>query len=295
MSLPIAIVDAFTERPFGGNPAAVCILDEPLADEWMRAIACEMNQAETAFVHPLGGPEDQPLWGLRWFTPTTEVELCGHATLAAAHHLITDLGVDAPEIRFITLAGVLTARVDGDGWIELDFPADVASEAEPPPALLAALGNPELVTAARGSRDWLLETVDADAVRNLEPDPRALLALRDTDVPRGVIVTAVGEGLYDFVSRYFAPASGIDEDAVTGSAHTTAGPFWAARFGKSALLARQLSPRGGAVRVTIVDDRVLLGGQAVTVLRGELGGDVLGQRLARRLASEGTPPDCSSS
>lgn len=291
MSLPVVLVDAFTDRPFGGNPAAVCVLDEPLADEWMRAIAAELNQAETAFLHPLDATGDEPLWGLRWFTPTTEVELCGHATLAAAHHLIADLGVDTPELRFLTLSGLLTARVDGDGWIELDFPADTAIEAEPSPALLEALGNPEIVSAARSSKNWLLETVDADAVRSVQPDVRALLALRDTDVPHGVIVTAVGEGLYDFVSRFFAPAAGIDEDAVTGSAHTTLGPFWAERVGKPDLLARQLSARGGAVRVTVAGDRVLLGGQAVTVLRGELGGDVLAQRVARRLASEAVPAE----
>jgi PhzF family phenazine biosynthesis protein len=291
VSLPVVLVDAFTERPFGGNPAAVCVLAEPIAEDWMRAIAAELNQAETAFLHPLESPGEEPLWGMRWFTPTAEVELCGHATLAAAHHLIADLGIDAPEIRFLTLSGLLTARVDGDGWIELDFPADPPVEAEPSSALLEALGNPEIVSAARGSRNWLLETVDADAVRRLHADPRALLDLRDTEVPHGVIVTSVGEGLYDLVSRYFAPAMGIDEDAVTGSAHTTLGPFWAERLGKADLLARQLSSRGGAVRVTVAGERVLLGGQAVTVLRGELGGDVLAQRVARRLASESVPAD----
>jgi len=283
MTLPVVIVDAFTERPFGGNPAAICVLAEPLGENWMQAIAAELNQAETAYLHPLDDVEGVPTWGLRWFTPTTEVELCGHATLAAAHHLVTDLGVEAQLLRFVTLSGVLTARVGGDSWIEIDLPADVPVETAAPSALIAALGNPQVVTTARGRTNWLVETIAADVVRDLEPDMRALLALRDTEVPAGVIVTSVGEGLHDFVSRFFAPAIGIDEDSVTGAAHTTLGPFWAARFDKTDLLGRQLSPRGGVVRVNVADDRVLLAGQAVTVLRAEFGGDVLAERVALRL------------
>ncbi|MCU0310230.1 MAG: PhzF family phenazine biosynthesis protein [Acidimicrobiales bacterium] len=286
MSLPVVLVDAFTERPFGGNPAAVCVLDEPLAEEWMQAIAAELNQTETAFLHRITDGDDDPTWAMRWFTPTTEVELGGHASLAAAHHLVTDLGVDAPRLRFVTLSGVLVAQVGHDGWIEIGFPADPPVETEPPPGLLAALGHPEVVTVARGREDWLVETDSADTVRALRPDHRALAALKDDDVPHGVIVTAVGEGLYDMVSRYFAPAIGVDEGAVTGSSHTTLGPFWAERFAKSDLLARQLSTRGGAVRVTVVEDRVLLAGQAVTVVRGEVGGDVLAERIAVRLVTD---------
>jgi PhzF family phenazine biosynthesis protein len=287
MSLPIVIVDAFTERPFGGNPAAVCVLDEPMDEGWMQAIASEVHLSETAFLHRVDDVDDGPTWRLRWFTPTREVELCGHATLAAAHHLVTDLGADAPVLRFVTLSGVLTARIGGDGWIELDFPADPPVEAQAPPGLVEALGLSEVVTVARGRGNWMLETVAPDLVADLRPDFRALADLRETDVPHGVIVTSVGEGLYDFVSRFFAPAVGIDEDPVTGSAHTTLGPFWAERLGKSNLLARQRSSRGGVVRVVVKDERVLLGGQAVTVMRGELGGDVLGARVARRLVCDG--------
>lgn len=287
MSLPIVLVDAFTERPFGGNPAAICVLEEPTGEHWMQLVAAELNQAETAFLFPVEADVDGPTWGLRWFTPTKEVELCGHATLAAAHHLVTDLGVDGGVMHFVTLSGVLTARVGSDGWIELDFPADEPVEAEPPDGLVDALGGLEVVSAAQGRGNWMLETVAADAVRDVTPDMRALLALRDV-VPHGVIVTSIGEGLYDFVSRYFAPAVGVDEDAVTGSAHTTLGPFWAERLGKSELLARQLSARGGVVRVTVHDGRVLLGGQAVTVFRGEFGGDVLAERVAKRMGADST-------
>jgi PhzF family phenazine biosynthesis protein len=282
VSLPIVLVDAFTNRPFGGNPAAVCVLANATEDLWMQAVATELNQSDTAFLHPVES-DDGPTWGLRWFTPQREVELCGHATLAAAHHLVADLGVDAPTLRFITLSGVLTASITSDGWIELDFPADPPVEATPPPTLIEALGDPEIVSAALGRGNWLIETTALEVVRDLRPDHRALLELRESDVPLGVIVTAVGEGLYDFVSRYFAPAAGIDEDAVTGSAHTTLGPFWAERLGKTEFLAKQISTRGGVIRVDVRGDRVLLGGQAVTVFRGELGGDVLAERMARRL------------
>lgn len=283
MSLPIVLVDAFTDRPFAGNPAAICVVEGPSAEVWMQAVAAELGHSAMAFLERLDDEGDVPTWKLRWFTPTHEMELCGHATLAAAHHLTTDLAVDAPLLRFVTLSGVLTARLGGDGWIELDFPADEPVAAEPPPALIAALGSPEVVSAARGRGNWILETIAADVVRDLSPDLWALAALRDAEVPAGVIVTSVGEGLYDIVSRYFAPALGIDEDAVTGSAHATLGPFWAQRLGRTELLARQLSARGGVLRVTVAGDRVLLGGQAVTVLRGELGGDVLAERLAKRL------------
>jgi PhzF family phenazine biosynthesis protein len=277
---PFALVDAFTtSRAFSGNPAGVVMLDELVDNAWMQGVANELAQAETAFLAPSG----DGAFRLRWFTPVAEVALCGHATLAAAHHLVADLGVDAPTLRFITLSGVLTASITSDGWIELDFPADPPVEATPPPTLIEALGDPEIVSAALGRGNWLIETTALEVVRDLRPDHRALLELRESDVPLGVIVTAVGEGLYDFVSRYFAPAAGIDEDAVTGSAHTTLGPFWAERLGKTEFLAKQISTRGGVIRVDVRGDRVLLGGQAVTVFRGELGGDVLAERMARRL------------
>lgn len=287
MSLPVVIVDAFTDRPFGGNPAAVCVVPEPLDEVWMQAIAAEMHLSETAFLHQVDDVDGGPAWRLRWFTPTREIELCGHATLAAAHHLVSDVGVDAPLMRFVTLSGLLTARVGSDGWIEIDVPSDPPVEAEAPPGLLEALGVREVVSVARGRGNWVIETVDPDLVAQLSPDLRALVALRDTDVPHGVIVTSVGEGLYDFVSRYFAPAVGIDEDPVTGSAHATLGPYWSDRLGKADLLARQRSARGGVVRVVVSGDRVTLGGQAVTVMRGEFGGDVLGARVAKRLVCDG--------
>ncbi len=286
MSLPIVLVDAFTERPFGGNPAMVCVTDEPLADEWMHALAGELGQGAMAFLHRLGDEAGEPTWSLRRFSATGELELCGHATLAATHHLVNDLGIDAPRLHFVTLLGVLTAQVGSDGWIELDFPADPPVEAPAPDGLVAALGDPEVVTVARGRNDWLIELDAAEAVRQLHPDHRALAALAAHDVPQGVIVTAVGEGLHDMVSRYFAPAIGIDEDAATGSSHTTLGPFWAERLAKTTLLGRQLSARGGVLRVEVVGDRVRLAGQAVTVMRGEIGGDILAQRMAMRLATE---------
>ena len=286
MSLPIALVDAFTDRPFGGNPAMVCVTDEPLADEWMHALAGELGQDAMAFLHRLSDEAGEPTWSLRRFGSTGELELCGHATLAAAHHLVNDLGIDAPRLHFVTLLGVLTAQLGNDGWIELDFLADPPVETAAPDGLVAALGDPEVVNVARGRNDWLVELDAAESVRELRPDHRALAALADQDVPQGVIVTAIGEGLHDMVSRYFAPAVGIDEDAVTGSSHTTLGPFWAERLAKTDLLGRQLSTRGGVVRVDVVGDRVRLAGQAVTVMRGEIGGDLLAQRMAMRLVSD---------
>jgi len=285
MGLPYAQVDAFTDRPFAGNPAAICLLDGPADPAWMQSVAAEVNQSETAFLEPLadGAVEgDGPAWRLRWFTPVCEVELCGHATLAAAHHLLTDHGVDPGRspLRFVSLSGVLTARPTGGGWIELDFPVDQPVEAEPPAGLLDALGVPSALTVARGRTDWLVEVPSSDDVRGATPDLVALGRL--PEVGRGVILTAVGDGLHDVVSRFFAPRAGIPEDPVTGSAHTTLAPFWAERLGKTDLLAHQASARGGLVKVTLRGDRVLLGGQAVTVLRGELDDDLLLALCSRR-------------
>jgi predicted PhzF superfamily epimerase YddE/YHI9 len=254
-------VDAFTDRPFAGNPAAVCLLPEPRDEHWMQDVAREMNLSETAFLHPEDGG-----YRLRWFTPAVEVELCGHATLASAHVLWESGRLPAGETaRFHTLSGLLTAQRAGE-WIELDFPARVAEETAPPEGLAEAAGaEPRFV--ARSRYDYLLELASEGAVRSADPDFRRLAALK----VRGVIITArASEGPYDIVSRFFAPGSGVDEDPVTGSAHCTLGPFWASRLGKRELLAYQASARGGVVRVRVEEDRVKLGGQAVTVLQGRL-------------------------
>lgn len=262
MSLDLYQVDAFTDRPFGGNPAAVCLLVEPREAEWMQLVAREMNLSETAFLHP----ESSGGWRLRWFTPAVEVELCGHATLASAHVLWESgrLGPEEPA-RFHTLSGVLTAE-RREGGIELDFPARPAAEAELPPGLAEALGiEPRFV--GRSRYDYLLEAPSEEAVRAAVPNH----ALLRTLPVRGVILTAAAaSGPYDFVSRFFAPGAGVDEDPVTGSAHCTLGPFWAGRLGRSSFLAWQASARGGAVQVRVEGERVMLGGRAVTVLRGRL-------------------------
>lgn len=261
MSLPLVHVDAFTATPFAGNPAAVCVLDAPREAPWMQAVAAEMNLPETAFVVAQADG-----FGLRWFTPTVEVDLCGHATLASAHALWEDGRLPlAAAARFHTKSGLLTATRRGD-WIELDFPAEPAAAAEPPAALPAALGVPARWTG-RNRLDWLVEVDSAATVRRLTPDLGRL-----AEVPgRGVIVTAPGDdGRHDFVSRFFAPRAGIPEDPVTGSAHCCLGPFWAARLGRAELTGYQASRRGGTVRVRVAGARTLLAGQAVTVFRGAL-------------------------
>ena len=261
MAVPLIHVDAFTDRPFGGNPAAVCILSEPRDEGWMGQVAQEMNLPETAFLSPLGDG-----YSLRWFTPTVEVDLCGHATLASAHVLweLELLPRDTPA-RFHTRSGLLVARQAGD-WIELDFPATPDEPAASPTGLAEALGvTPRYV--GRSRFDYLVEVDTEVTVRALQPD---LSALRSIDA-RGVIVTAQATaGNYDFVSRFFAPSTGIDEDPATGSAHCCLGPFWSARLGKAELVAYQASPRGGVLRVRVGRSGVTLSGQAVTVLRGEL-------------------------
>jgi PhzF family phenazine biosynthesis protein len=264
-TLDLYQIDAFTDRPFAGNPAAVCFLPGPAEERWMQDVAREMNLSETAFLHPEDGA-----YRLRWFTPAVEVELCGHATLASAHALWETgrLGI-GETARFQTLSGLLTADRSGD-WIELDFPARIAEPVEPPPGLLEALlkgTNARPVFVGKSRYDYFLELPDEDAVRATAPD---FAALRSLPV-RGIIVTARGtSNPFDFVSRFFAPGSGVDEDPVTGSAHCTLAPYWTARFGRDELLAYQASARGGVVRVRVVGDRVRLGGQAVTVLQGGL-------------------------
>jgi len=262
MSTTIYQVDAFTDTPFAGNPAAVCLLDEPRDDEWMQAVAAEMNLSETAFLLPADDG-----WSLQWFTPSVEVDLCGHATLASAHAL-WEAGRLPPreQARFHTRSGLLTA-VRKEGWIEMDFPAQpVEGRLDPPPELAGALGAEPVGLHAAG---WthLAEMADELAVRSLSPDFAALKA----GLCGSVIVTAAsGSPGIDFVSRFFAPVIGIDEDPVTGAAHCVLGPFWGQRLGEEQMVGRQVSARGGTVKVALAGERVKLSGQAVTVLTGEL-------------------------
>jgi predicted PhzF superfamily epimerase YddE/YHI9 len=254
-------VDAFTNRPFGGNPAAVCWLEHPADDRWMQSVAAEMNLSETAFVRPL-----EHDYELRWYTPTVEVDLCGHATLATAHALWHSKLVPPDEpLRFQTRSGRLTCRRDGR-FIELDFPASIPVEAPPPPGLLEAMGVRPLF-AARTQFDFLIALESEEAVRNVRPD-----YVRLGEIPvRGVIVTAPSaDPQFDFASRFFAPAVGVNEDPVCGSAHCALAPYWAGRLGRRDLLAHQVSAREGVLRLKWRDDRVLLGGEAVTVWQGEL-------------------------
>ncbi len=261
MGEKITQVDAFTDTPFTGNPAAVCILDAPADARWMQAVAREMNLSETAFLY-----RQADGYHLRWFTPTVEVDLCGHATLASAH-VLWEQGHLAPHetARFQTRGGLLTAERQGP-WIQLDFPAEREQPATAPPDLAKALSvTPQYIGKNRW--DYLVQVDSAETVRALKPD----LALLATIPMRGVIVTSRADSrVYDFVSRFFAPGSGIDEDPVTGSAHCCLGPFWKTRLNKDEMLAHQVSPRGGVVRVRVKDTRVLLGGQAITIWRGEL-------------------------
>lgn len=262
MPLTITQVDAFTGEPFGGNPAAVCLLPAPADASWMQGVAREMNLSETAFLVR----SDDGAFDLRWFTPAVEVDLCGHATLASAHVLWEQhhLAPDAPAV-FHTRSGRLSA-VLRDGWVEMDFPAEPDEPAALPDGLADALGT-EPTYVGRNRFDYLLE-VDAEAtVRRLAPDFRRL---REIDA-RGVIVTARAEtDGFDFVSRYFAPHAGIDEDPVTGSTHCCLGPYWQRRLGRNTFTAWQASERGGLVKVAVRGERVTLSGQAVTILRGEL-------------------------
>ncbi|TCO79752.1 PhzF family phenazine biosynthesis protein [Plasticicumulans lactativorans] len=257
MPLELFQIDAFSARPFGGNPAAVVPLDAWLPDATLQAIAAENNLSETAFCVPAGAA-----WQLRWFTPTVEVELCGHATLATAHALYTHLGYSGAEALFDTRSGRLSVRRCADGRLELDLPARAAQPFAAPPALAAALGAVPQASLDAGA--WLAVFADAAEVRALVPDLRALARLPCD----GVIVTAAGSGAVDFVSRYFAPHAGIDEDPVTGSAHAVLTPYWAARLGRGRLSARQVSARGGELDCELDGARVRLRGHAVTYLRG---------------------------
>jgi PhzF family phenazine biosynthesis protein len=261
VSIPIYQVDSFTDRAFHGNPAGVCFPPDPRDEAWMQAVAKEMNLSETAFIRP-----EADGYGLRWFTPAVEVDLCGHATLATAHVLWEsgrlELGRQA---RFHTRSGLLTAEQRGPE-IELDFPASVTEPTTLLPWLGEALGV-EPLYIGKTRFDYLVEVGSEEIVRGLRPDVSRLKALS----VRGVIVTSAAAAPgYDFVSRFFAPGAGIDEDPVTGSAHCALGPFWGDRLGKKEMIAFQASERGGTIRVRLDGSRVRLGGQAVTVIRGEL-------------------------
>lgn len=261
MGQPIVQVDAFTDRPFAGNPAAVCILPGPKSEHWMQQVAREMNLSETAFL-----VRQDDGYHLRWFTPAVEVDLCGHATLASAHVLWEAGHLEPGEpARFYTRSGLLTAERKGH-LIELNFPATPAVPMTAPSDLTAALGIVP-VYVGKNRFDYLVEVESEEIVRSMRPD---FGQLREFGV-RGVIVTSRSSTPgYDFVSRFFAPGAGIDEDPVTGSAHCCLGPFWSSRLGKDAFVAYQASERGGVVHVRVAGERVYLGGQAVTVLRGEL-------------------------
>jgi predicted PhzF superfamily epimerase YddE/YHI9 len=254
--VPICVVDSFTDTPFGGNPAAVCFLERPGPEAWMRSVAAEMNLPATAFAVPRADGDHD----LRWFTPAAEIDLCGHGTLATAHVL-------GGAARFHTRGGVLTCTAGTDGAIEMDFPVLRPELCATPDGLSEALRTTDIELTATSKFDHLVVLSSAKTVRTVEPDHRALVAFGG----RGFIVTARGDrdGI-DCVSRYFAPAFGLDEDAVTGSAHCVLAPFWAERIGRSELVGEQASRRGGIVRMRLEGDRVTLAGRAVTVWEGSL-------------------------
>jgi PhzF family phenazine biosynthesis protein len=259
----ITQVDSFTDKPFAGNPAGVCILEKSRDERWMRNVAREMNLAETAFLQP----RNDGAFDLRWFTPAVEVDLCGHATLASAHVLweTEQLSTDDPA-RFHTRSGLLTCK-RRNAWIEMDFPATPPKAVDRPVGLFEALGVAGARFVGRSRFDAFVELEDEATLRAIRPDMGKLNRVE----ARGVIVTArASTKPYDFVSRFFAPQSGVDEDPVTGSAHCALAPYWHEKLRKDDMLAYQASPRGGTVRVVPQGDRVLLYGQAVTVLRCEL-------------------------
>ncbi|NPV86960.1 MAG: PhzF family phenazine biosynthesis protein [Anaerolineae bacterium] len=261
MAIPIYQVDAFSAVPWRGNPAAVCLLDQPAAEEWMQAVAAEMNLSETAFLLAEGDG-----WRLRWFTPRLEVDLCGHATLAAAHVLWeTGRLAAGAEARFFTRSGLLTAQ-QRDGWIEMSFPSTPPKQIEPPPGLAEALGVSPRYVGITNQPDYFVVIDEEDKLRACTPD-----FVRLVQFPvRGVILTCRSGGGFDFVSRFFAPRAGVAEDPVTGSAHAALGPYWGALLFKDTLETYQASPRGGTLRIRLAGERVLISGQAVTVLKGEL-------------------------
>ncbi len=261
MSHTLYQVDAFTDKPFAGNPAAVCILEKAADENWMQQVALEMNLSETAFLFP-----EKDGFNLRWFTPTAEVELCGHATLATAHTLWEQNIIEANKSAyFYTKSGKLTA-VKLDNLIELNFPATKPIKTDSPDKLLEALGCVALYVG-KNKFDYLIEVGSAETVRKIAPN---FSLLKKIDV-RGVIVTAQSDiDKYDIISRFFAPAVGVDEDPVTGSAHCTLSPYWSDKLGKNELKAYQASNRGGELTIVYHGDRVLLRGEAVTMMKIEL-------------------------
>jgi PhzF family phenazine biosynthesis protein len=261
MAQEIFQVDAFADKPFAGNPAAVCVLPEAADEAWMQDVANEMNLSETAFL-----VEHEDGYNLRWFTPRAEVDLCGHATLASAHILWEEglLPTDAPA-RFFTRSGLLSAVRKGS-WIELDFPAEPAEPTAIPETLFRAIGV-DAPYVGKNRFDFLIEVDTAETVRKITPDFTLLSAI----AARGFMITSRSDSsAYDFISRFFAPALGVNEDPVTGSAHCCLGPYWAKKLGKEALTAFQASARGGVVKVRIGDGRVYLEGQAITVMRATI-------------------------
>ena len=259
--MKLLLIDAFTQQPFAGNPAAVCFTEQEQDPVWMQQLAAELKQSETAFIRPLDDG-----FALRWFTPKIEVDLCGHATLASAHALWSEGAVSPGQsIRFHTNSGVLTCKA-ADGMIELDFPSTPPTETIAPDGLLEALGvQPTYMGQTRFDKLIVVDT--EQAVRSLKPDFARLVQVRT----RGVMVTSASEDpRFEFVSRFFAPAAGIDEDPVTGSAHCCLGPYWGQQLGKTEMTAYQASQRGGTVHVRLAGDRVILGGRAVTLFRGDL-------------------------
>ncbi|RMG84302.1 MAG: PhzF family phenazine biosynthesis protein [Bacteroidetes bacterium] len=258
MEIPVFQVDAFTKVLFGGNPAAVCPLSSWLPDDILQNIAAENNLSETAFWVPR-----KDHYHLRWFTPTAEVDLCGHATLASAHVLFSELGYDKSEVRFWSKSGFLSVKKDGEAYV-LDFPADTPHPVACPEVLSEALQIP-ILNCVKGRDDLLVQTDSEDSVRQVAPDFGRLKKLP----VRGVIVTAMGASA-DFVSRCFYPAYGINEDPVTGSAHTLLTPFWANITGKKSFIARQISARGGHLQCKLEGDRVFIGGGAKTFLKGHI-------------------------
>ena len=259
MGRKIYQVDAFTDSPFKGNPAGVCLLDHTVPDEWMKNVASEMNLSETAFLYP----EDDG-FRLRWFTPKVEVDLCGHATLASAHILWEkEILKPGEQAKFFTRSGLLTAKKDGD-WIILDFPS-LAPVEIPVPEALKLIIQTDILYLGKSRFDWLVEIADEDFLRNFIPDCSAI-----TRLPvRGLILTSRSRK-YDFVSRFFVPAVGVNEDPVTGSAHSVLTPYWAVKLGKNELFAYQASLRGGELKLWNRGDRVGIGGQAVTVMEIDL-------------------------
>jgi len=261
--LTIIQVDAFTNTPFRGNPAAVCLLEEARDDQWMQQVAREMNLSETAFLR-----KQKDGFELRWFTPAVEVDLCGHATLASAYVLWEDQYLSWDEqAHFHTRSGLLTAERQQDGWIELDFPTKLEEPATPPPDLLRGLGISSAEYVGKNVFDYLVEVDSEETVRTMQPN----FSLLETVSARGVMVTsrATTSG-YDFVSRFFAPQVGVNEDPVTGSAHCCLTPYWSKKLDKHEMMAYQASARGGSLRVRTNGDRVKIAGQAVTVMSGRL-------------------------